>query len=209
MGLFKTAATLALVFIVVKVLWLCLVLCGDEKTELFERRTYLIRRVVKERAGLAATPSMLNATFQGEWAIVTYSMTALALTNMAFDHPKTKDEAQSSTAELVRMAKEPQIQNFDRQLWNEKPLDALAKVNTGKKLKGHVGYLGHLGMILAANCALGGKKHLKLFQNISDYAKKLLLQSPFLVAETYPGECYIPDNTVLVAVIALYERLVE
>jgi hypothetical protein len=37
----------------------------------------------------------------------------------------------------------------------------------------------------------------------------LLTKSPHLLAETYPGECYIPDNVVLVTVISLYDELVQ
>ena len=183
---------------------------GKAQKDLSQRRTYLVRKVIKERAGVKSAPQLLDPTFQGEWAIVTYSMSALALANMAFAEPELyAQKHQQLVGELVLLAKSDEIQKFDTLLWNEKPLGALKAFEEGKDARGHVGYLGHLGIIVAAHYALGSKENLELFENIANYSRKLLTKSPHLLAETYPGECYIPDNVVLVTVISLYDELVQ
>ena len=216
-GLLQTALILFLIFFVVKTVWLYSLRVGGKELiegkaekDLQQRRNYLVRKVIKERASVKSTPQLLDPTFQGEWAIVTYSMTALALTNMAFKDPALYGkEHKKLVGKLVKMAQIDEIQEFDTRLWNEKPMNALKAFKKGKEAKGHVGYVGHLGIIVASHYALGGKENLELFRLIANYSRSLLMQSPHMLSETYPGECYIPDNVVLVAVISLYDELVQ
>src|SRR4051812_37639187 len=60
---------------------------GQDRTELLARRAYLVRRVTAPHFGPQDFPAALGAQFQGEWALVSLSMTALALGGLAQQFP--------------------------------------------------------------------------------------------------------------------------
>jgi len=132
-GLFKAFAAVVAVFVVVKTVWVlafrlrgadviaCISAPAGTKADLLARRAYLLRRVCRESAGLESAPGMLDELFQGEWALVTQSMTAMALTNVAMADPATHREAAAAVGDLVRLAQRPQIRAFDTGTWREDP----------------------------------------------------------------------------------------
>ena len=143
------------VLFVVKLLWVQGVriqgqtaIDKKDRDDLLQRRAYLVDRVYHKSVGLRAMPSSLPSLFQGEWALVTYSMTAAALTNLALRYPETRTESIAILQAMIRRVMTQEFQRFDRDKWKEAPLQTLSNKN------GHLGYLGHLNWMLAALHAL-------------------------------------------------------
>jgi len=166
------------------------------REDLLRRRAYLVDRVHALR-GDSDMPSVIGAQFQGEWAAVTYSMTAMAIANLAFVYPDTAPEAQSILAPIAGLMLAPEARAFDRDLWNEDPLDTLDGEH------GHIGYLGHLELVLLAQLYLGDDAHRGQALDIARALHRRMMASPAFNAETYPGQTFIADNAVVVGALEL------
>lgn len=205
----RAGLRLAFALVLTRLVWLtaCWVstdsLHHREPSDLMARRAYLLERLAKPNAAIKAMPHALPPQFRGEWALVTYSMTAMALANLAFLHPKSLPSARAALAHILREVQTPALREFDRARWHgEDPLASLSND------KGHIGYLGHLNLILAAHQALQPKQTPSpLFISVSLALRKKLQAQPTLLAQTYPGETFLPDNCVVVASLALFARL--
>lgn len=174
----------------------------QEQTVLLQRRNYLLKRLGQHGATSDFLHKQLPSQFQGEWAIVTHSMAAIALTNLAYLIPSTRNDAIKHIDRLIKQAQTPSFRAFDRVRWGEDPLATL------DKNRGHIGYLGHLNMILAARHVLGqAPQWTALFQRVSEALERKLKHHPQWLAPTYPGELYIPDHSVVIASLALYDRV--
>lgn len=134
---------------------------------------------------------------------MTHSLTAAALANLAFAYPETRAEALPAVSALIGKVLSPEIRAFDAQRWQEDPLVGLGGP------QGHIGYLGHLNLMLAAYHAVGGDSptYGRLFRAISSHLRARQEASPFWNAESYPGEIYVADNAVVVASLAQFDRL--
>lgn len=196
----KAYAAIAAILMLLKVLWVALFAVADEnKADLLKRRAYLVQRLDNGDA----MPTNLKDQFDGEWALVSHSMTAMALANLAFLYPETAPEARDQLERLVPGVLREEVKTFDRSLWgNEEPLQST---------RGHIGYLGHLNVTLAAYAFLGGQKkeYLDLFDQVSQSLEKRMLARPHYNEETYPDEIYLADNAAVVASVALYHRFRE
>jgi hypothetical protein len=168
------------------------------RVELTERARYLSARVPMSTAQM---PFYLPDQFRGEWLAVTYSMTAMALANLAFLYPDTVSEAKEVLDRLARAMLEPEAREFDAARWGEDPLRTLDGAN------GHIGYLAHLQLVLLAHVYLGGLEHAPLAREVATALQRRMAASPSLHAETYPGETYVADNAVVVACLALTQRV--
>lgn len=193
----KIGALILLLLLGVKVIWVAAFAVSDlDREDLLKRRAYLVWRLDRGDA----MPVNLNDQFEGEWALVSHSMTAMALANLAFLYPETAASARQQLEKLVDGVLSDKIQRFDRILWgDEDPL---------KSRRGHIGYLGHLNLTLAAYAFVGGqrKQALDLFASISQSLEERMLARPGLNEETYPDQIYLADNAVVVASVALYHR---
>ncbi len=140
----------------------------------------------------------------GEWELVALSMTALAATNLAFEHPETREQALRDVTALCRRALEPRVRAFDTKLWGE---DALSTLDGPH---GHIGYLGHLGVLLGAYRALGGAEpeRVTLHRALVAALARRMERSPSTYLETYPDERWTADNAVVVATLGISD-LVE
>lgn len=168
------------------------------RAELTERARYLSARVPMSTAQM---PFYLPDQFRGEWLAVTYSMTAMALANLAFLYPDTVGEARAVLDRLARAMLGPDVRTSDADRWGEDPLDTLEGTN------GHIGYLAHLELVLLAHVYLGGVEHAALAREVATALHRRMLASPSLHAQTYPGETYVADNAVVVACLALAQRV--
>ena len=193
----KAYVVILLALILLKVVWVAtFAVRGEEKADLLKRRAYLIQRL---NSG-DAMPTNLKDQFDGEWALVSHSMTAMALANLAFLYPETAPEARDQVERLLPGVLREEVKTFDRSLWgNEEPLQSS---------RGHIGYLGHLNITLAAYAFLGGqrKDYLNLFDQVSQALEKRMLARPNFNEETYPDEIYLADNAAVVASLSLYHR---
>lgn len=173
---------------------------GGARADLMARRAYLLHRLADSEGGPTA-PAGLPAKFQGEWALGTLSMTATALTQMALAYPETREESRHRVARWIDLARTPSMQGFDARSWGRSALDTLDRPD------GHLGYLGHLNLLLASYKYLGGDGRFDdLHRRVTAALRAKMERSPALVAETYPGETYVPDVVAAVASVALFEK---
>lgn len=204
----KIYAAILVFLVLLKVVWYHLfvmdaraVLSNREKS-LMDRRTLLVSVLKEPGALLKSMPSSLPPQFQGEWAIVSYSMTGMALGNLAQTHPETREESAKVVTSLVDQVLAEPIKKFDKARWREDPLETL------EDGYGHIGYLGHLNLLLAAEAYLADEpEHLVLFHKVSAALTKRLEDSEFGLDYTYPSELYVPDNCAVVGSLGLYYRL--
>lgn len=206
----KKRAAFYLSFLLVKAAWIPLyrisgqeLLSGSALPDFMARRAFLMDRVVGEFQNPEQQHKRLPDLFQGEWALGTFSMTAIALTNIAFLDPSTQSDARNAVGLLVERMRQPAVSRFDTDQWKEEALETL------DKNRGHIAYLGQLNLALAAWHFLGGDARYRLlFERVSEAIQRRVEASPFLNAETYPGEIYPMDNVAALASLELYERWV-
>lgn len=174
---------------------------ADARADLLARRAYLVHRVTAPDFGPQDFSSALGPQFQGEHALVSLSMTALALGGLAQRFPESGGDLAQELDRIAARALRPEIGAFDATLWG-KP--ALGTLDTDA---GHVGYLGHLALLLAVRevCVPGGP-HRALLARLTHALERKIRRGPCALAETYPGETYVPDNAVALAALALATR---
>ena len=179
------------------------VLDGGNKDDVLSRRRYLIEKLYGVEAAITKMPSHLSSQFQGEWALVTYSMLTAGLTNIAFIYPETRQESLLVVKALIKNALTLESRQFDSARWGEDPIESLDGHN------GHIGYLGHLNFMIGAYRFLGGDQEFnQLHHEISAALQRRLVASPGFCLETYPNELiYLPDNVVVIASLANFSRL--
>lgn len=133
---------------------------------------------------------------KGEYALVTYSMATFALTNIAMERPEMRQEFSRTIEKWINLVLKDEFQSFDSLAWGENPLDEAVL----EKDRGHIGYYGHLNLMLGAYSLLNNDgKFGELHRKISDAIDRRMKKYPHRHVETYPGETYPPDNTVAVA----------
>lgn len=181
---------------------------ADDRDELFARRDYLLYRLCERTAGPDSMPAAIPEQFRGEWALGTHSMTAGALFGLSRREPGTRSENLRGLECLIEKALRPEMRAFDRQRWRVDPLDDLRPANGQEPANGHGGYLGHLNLMLAFYRELGGRRadFEHLYHRISAHLVAALQSRPYMFVETYPEEIYVPDNAVIVAGLAYYDR---
>lgn len=171
---------------------------ASEKTELIQRRNYLLKEVITDPQELIdKMPKVVGPQFQGEWALYSCSMLSASLVNLSHIYPETKNDAIRHIDDLIQIVMSPEIREYDRMRWYEDPLETLDGDES------HVSYLSHLAWMIS------GYKHLTedtkyddLYHDLCRTMNRRILQSPYLNLETYPGELiYVPD--MLVAIVAL------
>ena len=174
-----------------------------EKTDILERRDYLIQEVVTDPSELLSKmPVAVGPQFQGEWALYSASMLSAALTNIAHIYPETKEESLSHIDRLISIVMSPQLRKYDADRWGEDPLESLEGEAS------HISYLSHLAWMISGYKQLGGgSKYDVLYKNLCETMNRRILQSPNLNLQTYPGEyIYVPDMLVAIVALANYSR---
>jgi hypothetical protein len=172
---------------------------ASERDDVLARREHLLARTLSPSYAddNSLTPGGLYAS---EWQLVTLSMTALALTNIAFEQPETRAEALNACETLVEQTLAPAMRAFEVDAWGSDPLDDLGAPD------GHIGYLGHLNLVFGAYRILGGDQRYEAqHRAVSDAIARRMRASPSWHLETYPGRIYTADNSVGVASLALYD----
>jgi len=165
-------------------------------------RGELVRRVTAPEFGPEVMPEWLDARFRGEWALVTLSMAAVAVANVSTAAPSPDGDHLAQLEALANKILTPALRAFDRDAWGEDPIEGLDGP------KGHAGFLGHAGLVLGL-CRLAGgcPKMADLHRGIIRGILRRLSASEAPLVETYPGETYVPDNAVLLAAIAVHDRV--
>ncbi len=185
----------------------------DLPNEIFLRRNFLIRT-------LSGGPSPADffqtgdAQYAGEWTIGTYAMASYALTNIAMMKPDTAQESSRTIAKWIEYCIDDKIASFDEVAWGEKALDE----EVLNKDYGHVGYYGHINLMLGCYALLNNDGRFKeLHIKVSEAIRKRMQKYPHRHIETYPYETYPPDNSVAAASLRVadmtigtnYKKLVD
>lgn len=176
----------------------------EEKTEILQRRNWLIGKVVVEpRRLLNEMPGGLGLQFQGEWALYSCSMLTKALTNIAILYPETKQESIITIDSLIQIVKSPELRLYDTIRWGEDPLDSIAGD------KSHISYLSHLAWMIGNYRKIGGDdKYNALHDSLCETMNRRILRSECMNLPTYPGEdIYIPDMLVAIVALSDYAKL--
>ena len=174
----------------------------DHETDIRARRQYLLRKVSGPLFSERDMPSMLGTFYQKEWAIVTLSMTAAALTNIAHLLPETAAESREAVARIVERMLADDIREYEKFAWGGDALQAL------QSSRGQIGYLGHLNFVLGTYRFLGGDERFeRLHQDISAALARRMEEAECPYLETFPKAVFVPDNMVAAASLQLYNRI--
>ena len=172
-------------------------LANQEREDVLTRRAYLVSRYDQGSLDPSTMPFLIGEFFQGEWAIGSCSMMAAALTNIAFIYPETRADSLRVVRGLVDLMLRQSFRKFDTGAWGE---DAIASLDGPN---GHIGYLGHLNLVLAAHRILGGDDtYDDLHRQINQALARRVAQRPYLA--TYPQQWYSADTMVVYASLKLY-----
>lgn len=170
------------------------VLSGQVRQDLWERRNYLLGIFRDKDAIFRAMPSDLSAHYQGEWALVTASMTVAALANLSSMYADSKADNLQYMQSIINDCLTQKYRQFDKDRWKTDAMDSL------KTKEGHLGYLGHVNFMISAYKLVGGGDEFdKQFVEISTALVEKYGAVKNNLVETYPGEIYIPDNVVAIA----------
>lgn len=167
----------------------------EDSRDIILRRNFLVHRLSQ-----AASPQNFfkigTSQIAGEWTLGSLSMTAAALTNIAMQQPQTAHESSLVIARMIESALTDDVSHFDKIAWGEQPLNE----EVLNKDEGHIGYYGHLNLMLGCYALLNNDGRFKdLHIKISNAIANRMQKYPHRHIETYPGETYPPDNTVSAA----------
>ena len=189
--------------VVIKALWFeayrldgAQALEGSDRNDLFARRAYLVEQVTAPGFGPRSFPDQIGEQFQGEWALVTLSMTGLGMASLAKQFPRDKGTTGRDLDKIIDRVTATELEAFDTDRWGESARGSLASPD------GHIGYLGHLALLIAVDelTFQGGANRAQLTSLVEAITRKIT-SSPCGLAETYPGEVYVPDNAVALAAL--------
>ena len=200
----KTILIIILAPVIFKVLWVLSKTSkqgklSNEKKEIIHRANYLVSKIQDPEQLFNEMPFSIGPKFQGEWALYTCSMTAIALSNIANLYPEKREWAKTHMKRIIDITMSPKIKEYDNIEWDEDPLENLSGNNS------HISYLSHLAWMIGRYKQIGGdNKFDNLYHSLCATMNRRILQSPILNLPSYPDEpIYMPD--MLVAIVALYE----
>ncbi len=138
--------------------------------------------------------------FDGEWLFGTYQMAALAMAQIAREHPAHGAECLRTMTLCEDRMLEDRLRRFDEQFWGEDPMRALDGPN------GHAGYFGYLNLVLSEHRRLDPEfKHRDLNDRISRALARNLARSHIGLIETYPHAVFPVDNAAVAASLRLHD----
>ena len=211
MNVLFAVLTVLAVLALVKIAWVGWSCRGNgdfdkEKTELLQRRNYLVENVVVgPQQLLDRMPQEIGSQFEGEWALYSCSMLAEALSNMAQLYPEPKDEAIATVDSLIGIVTSPELRAYDAARWGADPLESLEGDES------HVSYLSHLAWVIGNYKRIGGgDKYDELYDSVCLTMNRRIVSSPLYTLPTYPYESvYVPDMLVAIVALSDYAKLRE
>jgi len=175
------------------------------RADIAMRRDYLVERVANEDFGVADMPFIVASPYRQELAIATLSMTTVALTNLSFIDPAEREKNRHAVQVMISRVLSSEIRRYDVIWWGEDAIESLDGDN------GHVGYLGHLNLMLGCFFLLGGEDESlrELHERVSAALARRLEQSGSYHAESFPGWTYTADNVVVILSLRLHDLSFE
>ncbi len=140
--------------------------------------------------------------FDGEWTVVTLSMSSMAAMNLAAKDPTTRARRAEQVSGWVKRLSSERVLAHDTAMWGH---DALATLDGPE---GHAGVLGHLALAMDVACLLGGERDVALHEALVTALARRVDASPTGLIETYPAETYVPDNVVVLAAVMQFDACV-
>jgi len=140
-----------------------------------------------------------SARFDGEWAFGTFLMTTLGLGQTVLAHPEQRAALVPAMEHGVARLIAPETNAFGTAAWGGRGLDELARG------EGH-GYLGYANLALSMLRLIApDTAHAALNDELTEALARRLAAAPHGLFETYPGEAYPPDMSMVAGSIALHD----
>jgi hypothetical protein len=159
-----------------------------------------VERYVKDGVQ-AASFHTGSARFDGEWALGTQQMTVLGLGQVILAHPELRGRYLPVMEACVEGMLAPHATAFGTEAWGARGLDAL------EGGRGHA-YLGYVGLALGMLRRVAPEtRFAAVHDRLSAALEKRLVEAPYALVETYPGEAYPCDVASIVGALGLHARL--
>lgn len=140
-----------------------------------------------------------SARFDGEWAFGTYLMATLGLGQVVLGHPEERARLLPAMRQSAARLTQNQTSSFGTEAWGNVGLDTLADGH------GH-GYLGYANLALSMlRLVEPTTPQAPLNDQLTEALARRLAEAPHGLFETYPGEAYPPDMSMVAGSIALHD----
>lgn len=140
-----------------------------------------------------------SARFDGEWAFGTYLMATLGLGQTVLSHPQERARLLPAMRQSAAQLTQNQTNAFGTAAWGSVGLDTLAHGY------GH-GYLGYANLALSMLRLIEpDTPQAALNDELTEALARRLAAAPYGIFETYPGEAYPPDMSMVAGSIALHD----
>jgi hypothetical protein len=140
-----------------------------------------------------------SARFDGEWAFGTFLMATLGLGQTALAHPQERERLLPAMRRSTAQLTQKQTNAFGTEAWGNVGLDTL------EDGLGH-GYLGYANLALSMLRLLEpDTAQAALNDRLTEALARRLAAAPHGIFETYPGEAYPPDMSMVAGSIALHD----
>jgi hypothetical protein len=151
-------------------------------------------------SGVAATAFHTGSPrFDGEWAFVTFTMAAMGLGQVALHHPAKLAGYVPTIEKCAEELTSTETNSFGTSAWGISGYDGLSDGT------GHA-YLGYANLALSMMRLHKRKtKFARLHDYLTEALAKRLSEAPHALFETYPGEAYPADISIVAASIALHD----
>jgi hypothetical protein len=140
-----------------------------------------------------------SARFDGEWAFGTFLMATLGLGQVVLGHPQERAHLLPAMRQSAARLTQNQTNTFGTEAWGNVGLDTLPDGH------GH-GYLGYANLALSMLRLIEpNTPQARLNDELTEAMAQRLARAPHALFETYPGEAYPPDMSMVAASIALHD----
>jgi hypothetical protein len=167
-----------------------------------EAQTALARGVIDDLEAGVTTASFHTGSprFDGEWALGTYQMAALGLSQVVLAHPELKAELVPSIEASLERLLAPETTAFGTEAWHG---SAFADLATDR---GHA-YLGYINLALGMLRTIAPRnRFVGIHDRITEALARRIALAPNGLIETYPGEAYPADVASVIGSIGLHDR---
>ncbi len=140
-----------------------------------------------------------NARFDGEWAFGTFTMAALGLGHVILHHPELAGVYAPTMEKCAEQLISSSTNAFGTDAWGAFGFDGLPGGT------GHA-YLGYSNLALSMiRLVHPTTRHARVHDDLTEALAKRLSDAPHGLFETYPGEAYPADVSMVAASIALHD----
>jgi len=154
---------------------------------------------ILKRGGEAAVSSPGGARFDGEWSLVTCQLSLVGFAQIATAHPELSDRYRPASRACADWLVTDAARAFGTAAWGH---DGLAALQGAPE---HA-YLGYLNVALGAHRLIEPDTPHAALHDALTASLAAGLSAPVWSFETYPGEVYPADLSVVAASVAMHDR---